>query len=261
MVCPLQHGARRNPRGRATNNDEKPMRLSTLLSRTLASCAVVGALTLGAPAQATTLTNTSWLVAGSPVLFNLHWGANSRNNVQTGGFQGDFGDPPPGQHIEFWCFDLDHFFSLGTTYSDYTAIQLTGAMATELAELFQADGGVRTSDANHSAGFQLAIWNILYDSDLTVSTGSFNATGNATAISYANFLLGDLHNHDGSQPSITELVSQTRPDHHQNFITPNEVPRECCINIPEPPVLPLVLTAFGAFALIETRRRMRVRGG
>jgi hypothetical protein len=233
------------------------MQLSALLSRTLAACAVVGALALGAPAQATTLTNTSWLVAGSPEYFNLHWGANSRNSVPTGGFQGDFGDPPPGQHIEFWCFDLDHFFSLGATYTDYTAILLNGAMATELAQLFQA-GGARTSDADHSAGFQLAIWNILYDSDLDVTVGSFRATGGAGAIAYANWLLGDLHNHDGSSPSIIELQSHSG---HQNFITPNNVPHECCRTVPEPPMLPLVLTAIGAVALVETRRRMRVRGG
>lgn len=228
------------------------MRLTKLLSRSLSACAIAAAITLAAPAQATTLNNTGWLVGSSGESTTVHRGATTQT-IPTGGFQGDFG----GNHIEFWCYDLDHFFSLGASYNDYTAILLSGPDAMQLAQLFQA-GGARASDADHSAGFQLAIWNIEYDSDLTVSGGYFNATASAGAIAYANFLLGDLHNHDGLSPSITGLFSASG---HQNFITPNTVPSQCCRYVPEPPVLPLVLTALGAVALVETRRRLRVRGG
>jgi len=231
------------------------MRIQKILSHSLIACAFAGTMSVAVPAAATTLTNTGWLV-GSGEGVQVHRGATAQN-VLAGGFKGNFGDPPPGLLIEFWCYDLDHTFNLGATYGDYNAVGLSGPGATQLARLFQA-GGSRASDADHSAGFQLALWNIEYDSDLTVNTGSFFVTGaTAGAVSYANSLLADLINHDGSAPSLTGLYSASG---HQNFITPNEVPRECCRQVPEPPVLPLLLTGLGAAALVETRRRMRVRG-
>jgi hypothetical protein len=229
------------------------MSLKAVLIRSIAACAATAALMLAAPASATLLTNTTWLI-GSGEGYTLHRGALPAQGVSAGGFQGDFG----ANHIEFWCFDLDHTFSLGTPY-DYTAIQLTGALATRIAQLFEA-GGTRASDADHSAGFQLALWNLEYDGDLTVSSGGFSATGGANAINIANAYLADLANHSGASVTLTELLSTNRPP-HQGFITPNTIPSECCINIPEPPALPLVLTALAALALVETRRRMRARGG
>lgn len=235
------------------------MRLTSLLSRTIASCAVVGALSLAAPAGATTLTNTAWLVPPGGESYTIHWAGHTPvvNPAATGGFTGTFGGNP----IVFWCFDLLHTFSLGTTYNDYTAIQLSGPMADTLSRLFNvaaANGGV--GDLDHSAAFQLAIWNIEYDGDTSLSSGGFFVTGGAGAINIANSWLTLLSNPLYANPTntITELDSGSR---HQNFITASNTPSECCKFVPEPPVLPLVLTALGAAALVETRRRMRARGG
>lgn len=224
------------------------MRFKALLFRSIAACAATAALTLAVPAGATPLTNTTWLV-GSGEGVTVHRGANTQS-VPAGGFQGDFG----ANHIEFWCFDLDHTFSLGTPY-DYIATAFTGALATRVAQLFEA-GGDRGSDADHSAGFQLALWNVLYDSDTTLSSGSFTATGPANAIADANTYLANMGSHSGATITLSLLNSTDRPP-HQGFITPNSVP----LQVPEPPAMPLVLTALVALALVEMRRRMRARGG
>jgi hypothetical protein len=225
------------------------MSLKAVLIRSIAACAVTAAFALAAPASATPLTNTTWLV-GSGEGFTVHRGATAQS-LSAGGFQGDFGL----NHIEFWCFDLDHTFSLGTPY-DYIATSFTGALATRVAQLFEA-GGDRATDANHSAGFQLALWNIEYDSDLTVygNTG-FYVTGTSAAGDIANAYLADLANHTGSSVTLSRLTSTSR-DPHQGFITPNSVP----LLVPEPPAMPLVLTALAVLGLVETRRRMRARGG
>jgi hypothetical protein len=98
------------------------MTLKSLISRMLAGCALAAALTV-TPAHATSLQTTGWL-APPPDAFTVHRGAIAQN-VHAGGFTGVWGGTT---NIVFWCFDLDHFFSLGGTY-DYQAIALTGALA------------------------------------------------------------------------------------------------------------------------------------
>ena len=232
------------------------MRVSALLYRTLASCAVAGALSFAAPANATLLSNTAWL-APPPESFHITWVGHTPavNPAATGGFTGNFGGNP----ITFWCFDLLHTFSLGTSYQ-YNAVQLVNGIANELSALLNvanANGGYG-GDNVHSAAFQLAIWNLEYDGDLSLTTGNFSVTGDANAINLANSWLS--HIGDAQYQSPTNAVIELTNETHQNFITFNNVPHECCRTVPEPPVLPLVLTAIGAVALVETRRRMRVRG-
>jgi len=235
------------------------MRLSPLMSRLIASCAVAGAFALAAPASATTLTNTTWLVGSGETTWTVHRGANAQAlGGGIGGFKGNFGDPPPGLPIEFWCYDLDHTFSLGQTYSDYSATgPLGGTQGTELTNLF-AVGGSRASDADHSAAFQLAIWNIEYDTDLDVTAGSFIATGTgantAAVLAEANAYLLAMSTANASTPQIFQLTSASG---HQGFITPSPVRQ---FNIPEPPMLPLVLVTLAVAAFVGTRK-MRVRGG
>jgi hypothetical protein len=235
------------------------MRLKALVSRSLASCAVAGALALAAPASATTLSNTAWLVPPGGESYTISWVGHTPavNPASVGGFTGLFGGNP----ITFWCFDLLHTFSLGTSY-DYVAVgPMSGTLATQLSELLNvanANGGY-AADRDHSAAFQLAIWNLEYDSDLTLAGGNFSVSAGA-ARTLADTWLGLLSDPLYANPtnSVFQLNSTSRDPQHQNFITFSTVPPEL---VPEPPVLPLVLTAFGVIALIEMRRRMRARGG
>ena len=232
--------------------------ISTLLHRTIAACAIAGALCLSAPAAANTLQTTVWL--NGSVALTTHRGATAQN-VAAGGFTGIWNTTTP---ITFWCFDLDHFFSVGSTYTDYTASPLGGGVATQLARLFEEAFGSAGASAVNSAAFQLAVWEIEYDGgSLDVTAGSgFSATGggaNGTAArAQANAWLANLGSYTGASWSISQLLSAT----HQDFIVGNLPPSKCCKNdVPEPPVLPLVLAAMGAVAMVESRRRLRSRGG
>lgn len=236
---------------------------TSLLHRAAAACAFAGAVAIAAPVHANQLDTTGWLNGFVPE--TTHRGANNQN-VNAGGFTGTYHTvlPPAAVPITFWCFDLDHTFNLGMSYPDYSPMTLSGALATQLAQLFQEASGAAASFNIFSAAFQLAIWELEYDSgnlDVTMGSG-FSATGggaNGTAArSQANMWLANLGSYTGAGWTITELVSGSG---HQNFIVGNLPPDECCKNVPEPPVLPLVLAALGAVALVGSRRRRNTRGG
>jgi len=236
------------------------MRLASRLQRSLAGCAVAALLGFSASAAATPLHNTGWL-AGSPGP-SYHIDAAPVTpifpSVSTGGFTGTFGLAP----IVYWCFDLTHSFSLMST-NDYVASLLgSGTTATRLSELFNvasANGGF--TSLTNSAAFQLAIWNIEYDSDALVESGTFAVSGGSAAINLADSWLGLLSNPTYANPTnaVIRLDSTDNPQ-HQNFITFSTIPNCCGRTVPEPPMLPLVLTVAGLAVLVQTRRRTRVGG-
>jgi hypothetical protein len=197
------------------------------------------ALCIAVPAHSTTLHTIGWL-APPPDSFTVYRGT-THQGVPAGGFTGTFG----GQPIVFWCYDLDHFFSFGNNY-DYTAVPI---VSLRLSQLFAEAYGSVAGNPHNSAAFQLAVWNILYDSDSTVSSGFFHATGNATAINQANTWLGGLKGNGGGW-AITYLHSNARPE-SQNFITATQT----SLKVPEPPTWALLLLTLALVAFVQTRGR------
>lgn len=243
--------------------------IATMLHRATAACAVVGALAIGGTAHANTLDTTGSL-AGS-VGLTVHQGALTQN-VAAGGFTGTWhsgGTPDVLSPITFWCFELTQYFSPGTSYPGYTASALGGAVASRIVQLFHEAFGAADDSATNSAAFQLAIWEIEYESSgladvslYNVSSGTgFYATGSGVnftaARNQANTWLAGLDAYSGSGLTIALLHNSE----HQDFISSGLPPSACCKrDVPEPPVLPLVLAAMGAAALVESRRRLRSRG-
>jgi hypothetical protein len=198
--------------------------------------------------------------------YQVHRDATAQN-VYVGGFEGSFGSPA--EDIIFWCFDLDHTFSFGNNY-DYTQ-QAIGDATLEhtLARLFD-EAYAQVTDADSSAAFQLAIWNIRYDSDTTVSppgsaTNHFWATNpnpsSSTARNLANQWLANLNNYTGDGWDVTQLIST--PDrsgnHHQNFITATYTSLQR--DLPEPPASALALVALAGLVFTRQFRGKRARGG
>jgi hypothetical protein len=106
-------------------------------------------------------------------------------------------------------------------------------------------------DAQHSAAFQLAIWDILFDNDGNLSTyggaGQFGVSGgNAATIALAQSWLNTLGS-DSASFSLYQLTSSA----HQDFITPT-VPGL----VPEPSALPLLGAGLAAMMLAMRRRRI-----
>jgi hypothetical protein len=71
--------------------------------------------------------------------------------------------------ILFFCDDLDHYFSLGSTYTDeYQASSLSllpGTFGNKLSRLFTEtyNSGTPTDTTVESVGFQLAVWDLQYE--------------------------------------------------------------------------------------------------
>jgi hypothetical protein len=165
-----------------------------------------------------------------------------------GGFQGSWNGTP----VVFWCIELTQYFSFGTHYTtQYTA---SAASNTLLSKLFSEAYGMALMDATHSAAFQLAIWEIIYDSgDLHLNSGSFRVTnnyGHPGTVTLAQTWLDGL---SGASANYA-LYFLTSPD-HQDFVTASRIPGVPTTNhVPEPGTLGLVLAALLLAGFTQGRR-------
>jgi hypothetical protein len=221
------------------------MKLQQLFQRALMAGVLGTSLCLALPAQAGTLIGTGYTIGSQT------FGLSTGQTVGAGGFSGTWnGDP-----LQFWCAQLSQTFSFGNAY-EYTASIPNNATFTRLGELFHeaygAGVGQALHDTEHSAAFQLAIWEILFDgTDLNLSGGGFKVTnnhGNAAAVADAQTWLNNLGS-STDNIDVTFLANEV----HQDFIT-GTPPKNCCRQeVPEP--APLTLLAAGLVAMIVASRR------
>jgi hypothetical protein len=215
--------------------------------RGLASAAAV-LLLAAAPLHATTL-HTDGFIKTPADVFTLHRdGKTDIRPLGVGGFEGIWG----GEDILFWCFDLDQVFNFNHNYTDYTASALTGPQLDDVQRLFSLGYAQAITDPHLSAAFQLALWNIEYDTDLRVDSGFFRAyngsAGSAGDVTQANAWLSELHDANGAAWTITRLSSTV----HQDFVTGVRTSRD----VPEPPTAALVLAALIMATALAGGRRM-----
>jgi hypothetical protein len=179
----------------------------------------------------------------------------AETTVDEGGFTGHIGPNPgpnpPTNPILFWCAELTQTFGFGTVYTDYSISPLTNLI---LSQLFTEAGGSSgaTSTQTKSAGFQLAVWEILFEGGtyggFDVTQGNFKVSGDAGAIAQANTWLMGL---SASSPATTQLFLLSSPD-HQDFITDTQIPS--LLLVPEPSPLPLLGAGLIALYLVMRRR-------
>lgn len=193
------------------------MRIQPLVRRVLLALAAGTALCVAPLALANLVTLVPTGFANGSESFSVHnVPAPIFNPLSTGAFQGTLdGDP-----IVFFCFELTQSFGFNPsppyTYDDSI---LTGSKATSLSELFTEGFATAISTTNNSAGFQLAVWEILGETtpgDVNSPDGNFYVTdnhGNQTAQDRANTLLAGL---SGSQ-ALYEIHLLHSTD-HQDFV-------------------------------------------
>jgi hypothetical protein len=215
------------------------MKIPTLLQRALVACALATSLGVAMPVEAGVLIGTGY--AKGSQSFGLSIGGSPG----AGGFVGTWdGDP-----IQFWCAELTQNFSFNHSYT-YTLSIPNNATFTLLGRLFHEAYGVALSDTTHSAAFQLAIWEILYDGDLDLGAGGFkvtNANGHAATVALAQTWLNNLGNFSDNY-DIALLHNEDR----QDFITGNPPRRDA----PEPASAALVGAGLLAM-IVGWRRRTR----
>ncbi len=218
------------------------MTASLTLVRFLAGCgACLMALANAPVATAGTLhANNPAYTIGSQ-MFDLSIGGT----VGAGGFSGTFDGTP----IQFWCAELTQFFTPGNSYV-YTPSVPNNATFTLLGQLFHEAYGAALGDAEHSAAFQLAVWEIIYDGDLDLLSGGFRVTGDhghAATVTLAQGWLDNL----GSFSDNYDITLLSNAD-HQDFITGGGLPRQ---DAPEPASLLLVVIGLAVMAMGAMRRR------
>ncbi len=213
------------------------------------------ALSAAPIAQAGILTSSS--LSGENVTINYN---NANAGTTAGVFTGtfDFGSGPVG--IFYWCVDiLKHVSFPPFSYDGYTAAPYESPPLTfdatrqlNLLRLFTNNFGTAMSDSQHSAAFQIAVWDVLFDDDANISTyggaGQFGlSAGNAATIQMAQGYVAGLGGGNPQFP-LTQLTSRE----HQDFVTPGTPGL-----VPEPSPLPLLGAGLAAM-LFALRRRTAV---
>lgn len=231
------------------------------VSRTLKALALAGAV-LFAPSLASAAT-LSYQVPGNIFGTNgsagVHISSPLSVNAQAGGFalKGDISGDSALESFTAWCVDITKSINLGYSYTVTNGTSLmTPTQIGNIQKLFNtALTGLNLTSAANSAGFQLALWELVYETGATfnVSSGGFAATsGNASAITVANSLLAGLLGPKTGNYTLSFLESY----HHgsQNLVTgtpgKDEIPP-----VPVPAAGLLLFSALGGAGLMSRLRR------
>jgi hypothetical protein len=234
------------------------MKIESLFKRLSLLGAACAAMSLAPVGQAGNLGSTS--LYGDAVTINYLGVATA---TTAGAFEGatfNGGAIPP-----FWCIDLvDHVPYPPWVLPNYTEapfqsppLTFTATEVSNLETLFANNySGALFTSTDNAAAFQLAIWDILFDSDGLLSTYQGNGgstfgvvSGPAGALALSQGWITAAETGPQAPFLLTQLTNSSTPP-YQNFIFPgpsNETP--------EPTGLALLGAALAAMAFVTRRRR------
>lgn len=226
---------------------------------------------------AAALAGTAMLSQAATVNFT-GWAFGSGNQVSVGtpnhsglagGFKGSvdfsaaeealgFADMMNNSFISY-CVEINEHFSLPSgNMTGYSVVSASDYVRSYDSTVLGADaanrlGGLmslvaadpnRVNTAAESTALQLAVWNLIYDSDGSVGAGAFHENAASSFSATANALLGDIAN----QANRYEVYVLTKAG-SQDFLLLRQVP--------EPTSLALSLAALGGLGFVARRRSVK----
>ena len=248
------------------------MKSDSILKRTLlvgAACAAMSFVSIG---QAGMLSTAGWTGEYATISYNGVQESTAALAFTGATFNGSPIDP-------FWCIDITHsvpYPGWGPYSYDsgfFQAYPLTppdtfdNTQVGNLRKLFANHYPPDFTNANQTAAFQLAIWDILFDDDLNLSTYTTGfgvvtiSDGGAGTIGLAQGWLGALGGQSPSSFVLTQFTptnyynpdGSVNPNHTQAFIDTNVLR---LTTVPEPTGFALFGAALGAMALMMRRRKV-----
>lgn len=233
--------------------------LPSFLLRSLALAGVVAGTLALTPVSADAATVTLSKQASSIFGSNGHSNVKIKSapargmHVAAGGFALTDGN----QSFTAWCLDIATTIKLPSLYSQtdtpFPTAAMTGTQIANVKQLFRTAFATLdlTSNAG-SAGFQLALWELVNEtgSSFDLGNGSFTAWNNDAAVVAGNAFLAGLSGPKTGQYRFTFLASndpRAQDGHYsQNLVTVSPVP------LPAAGVL--MVLALGGLAAMRRRR-------
>jgi len=155
-----------------------------------------------------------------------------------------------------WCLDIEHRLAGTGKPVEYTitSIPFTNSYGLDpeqrkrVQSVFDANYDPElVTDKNKAAGFQVALWDALYDKDFLASDGDFKVTGATEILTQANKYLASAKDYSGARLwNLTFLQSNEPQKVYQNLVTASPVP--------VPAAAWLMLLALGGLAAVGRRR-------
>ena len=204
------------------------------------------ALTLASPAFADTVTFPGYMHGSEAVTFtvpNQSTAGTTTATVSAGGFATIVNG---GATFETYCVDLYQTIAFNTPYSDYVNVGGGHVFANshayaDLGRLYGVAGSIL--DAVHEAAFQMAVWEIAYETSGAYGLGSgvasFSASAGATLL--ASGWLASIANAPAG-PGIGVFESRT----HQDVIY---------APVPEPETYLMMALGLAGLGAVSRRRK------